>query len=138
MATDADKLMLRQQVAFHGMIQKGVKGIQTETARALAVFRIPRDDLCKTVCAWDLGMGDSTVIWVAQVVGSEIRLMDFYENNGVGLDSYVNWLRHNGWDKAEQILPHDVQVRELGTGKSRLEVLTDAGLNIRVAEDALN
>jgi len=30
MATDADKLMLRQQVAFHGMIQKGVKGIQTE------------------------------------------------------------------------------------------------------------
>ncbi len=39
--------------------------------------------------------------------------MDFYENNGVGLDSYVNWLRHNGWDKAEQILPHDVQVREL-------------------------
>ncbi len=43
MATDADKLMLRQQVAFHGLIQKGVKGIQTETARALAVFRIPRD-----------------------------------------------------------------------------------------------
>jgi len=43
MATDSDKLMLRQQVAFHGLIQKGVKGVQTETARALAVFRIPRD-----------------------------------------------------------------------------------------------
>lgn len=42
-ATDAEKLQLRQQVALHGMIQKGVKGIQTETARALAVFRIPRD-----------------------------------------------------------------------------------------------
>lgn len=42
-ATDADKLKLRQQIAFHGMIQKGVKGMQTETARALAVFRIPRD-----------------------------------------------------------------------------------------------
>lgn len=97
------------------------------------IQEIPRDDLCKTVAAWDLGMGDSTVIWVAQIAGSEIRLMDFYENNGVGLDNYVNWLRHNGWDKAEQILPHDVQVRELGTGKSRLEVLTDAGLNIRVA-----
>lgn len=43
MATDVDKLKLRQQIAFHGMIQKGVKGMQTETARALAVFRIPRD-----------------------------------------------------------------------------------------------
>lgn len=42
-ATDADKLQLRQQIALHGMIQKGVKGMQTETARALAVFRIPRD-----------------------------------------------------------------------------------------------
>jgi hypothetical protein len=43
MATDSDKLMLRQQIALHGLIQKGVKGVQTETARALAVFRIPRD-----------------------------------------------------------------------------------------------
>ena len=41
-ATDAQKLQLRQQIAFHGLLQKGVKGIQTETARALAVFRIPR------------------------------------------------------------------------------------------------
>jgi hypothetical protein len=42
-ATDVDKLVLRQQITFHGLIQKGVKGIQTETARALSVFRIPRD-----------------------------------------------------------------------------------------------
>jgi len=42
-ATDVDKLKLRQQIAFHGLIQKGVKGMQTETARALAVFRIPRE-----------------------------------------------------------------------------------------------
>lgn len=41
-ATDMDKLKLRQQISLHGLIQKGVKGIQTETARALAVFRIPR------------------------------------------------------------------------------------------------
>ena len=43
MATEVDMLKLRQQIAFHGLIQKGVKGMQTETARALAVFRIPRD-----------------------------------------------------------------------------------------------
>lgn len=42
-ATDSQKLQLRQQVALHGLIQKGVKGIQTETARALAVMRIPRE-----------------------------------------------------------------------------------------------
>jgi hypothetical protein len=42
-ATDAEKLQLRQQIAFHGTLQKAVKGIQSETARALAIFRIPRD-----------------------------------------------------------------------------------------------
>ena len=42
-ATDVDKLVLRQQIALHGMLQKGIKGIQTETARSLAVMRIPRD-----------------------------------------------------------------------------------------------
>lgn len=42
-ASDVDKLKLRQQIAFHGLVQKGVKGIQAETARALAVFRIPRE-----------------------------------------------------------------------------------------------
>ena len=93
----------------------------------------PRDDICRTVTAWDLGMGDSTSIWVAQIAGSEIRLIDYYENHGVGLDNYVKWLRDNDYHKAEHILPHDVQVRELGTGKSRLEVLQDAGLEIRVA-----
>jgi len=41
-ATDVDKLKLRQQIALHGMVQRGVKNVQTETARALAVFRIPR------------------------------------------------------------------------------------------------
>ena len=43
LATDVDKLVLRQQIALHGMLQKGIKGIQTETARSLAVMRIPRD-----------------------------------------------------------------------------------------------
>jgi hypothetical protein len=42
-ATDIQKLQLRQQVTMHGLIQKAVKGVQSETARALAVMRVPRD-----------------------------------------------------------------------------------------------
>ena len=93
----------------------------------------PRDDLCRSFTAWDLGMGDSTAIWVAQVVGKEIRLLDCVENHGQALDWYVNWLRDNKYEGFTHILPHDVQVRELGTGKSRREVLEEAGLSITVA-----
>jgi hypothetical protein len=93
---------------------------------------IIRDDLCQTYVAWDLGMGDSTAMWVAQNAGQETRLLDYVENHGQGLDWYVNWLKENNWHQAEQLLPHDVEVRELGTGKSRLEVLREAGLNVKV------
>lgn len=91
-----------------------------------------RDDLCKTFTAWDLGVGDSTAIWVCQTAGKEIRLIDFVENHGVGLAWYVNWIKNNDYTKAEHILPHDVEVRELGTGKSRKESLQDLGLSITV------
>jgi phage terminase large subunit len=94
---------------------------------------IDRDDLCRTYAAWDLGVSDSTAIWICQAINQEYRIVDFVENHGVGLDWYVNWLKENRWHTAEQILPHDVEVRELGTGRSRKEMLQEAGLQITVA-----
>ena len=83
--------------------------------------------------AWDLGMSDSTSIWVAETIGGEIRVMDYYENHGQSLDHYIQWLKDNDYLDYQHILPHDVMVRELGTGKSRHELLTEAGLDIDVA-----
>ena len=97
------------------------------------VTKIPKDALARIVCSWDLGVSDSTCIWVAQIVGKEVQLIDATENHGVGLDYYVTWLRDRGYDKGQQILPHDVRVRELGTGKSRQEVLLEAGLDVTIA-----
>ena len=93
---------------------------------------IVRDDLCKTYAAWDLGVGDSTSIWIAQVAGQEVRLLDYIENHGQGLDWYVRELKSRNWEKAQMLLPHDVEVRELGTGRSRLEMLREAGLDCTV------
>jgi len=78
--------------------------------------------------AWDLGVGDSTAIWFAQHVGAEVRLIDYYESSGVGLDHYVQVLNQKGYIYTNHILPHDVRVRELGSGKSRLETLDGLGV----------
>ena len=129
-----DKYLQEFECSFNAAVEGSYYGqLLNELEAKNHIQEIPRDDICRTVTAWDLGMGDSTAIWVAQLAGSEVRLIDYYENNGVGLDKYVHWLRDNDYDKAEHILPHDVQVRELGSGKSRLEMLQEAGLNIRVA-----
>lgn len=108
-------------------------GLLNEADEQNRVTKIPRDTIAKIVCAWDLGISDSTCIWVAQVVGKEVQLIDAVENHGVGLDYYVSWIRECGYDQGQHILPHDVRVRELGTGKSRQEVLMEAGLDVTIA-----
>ena len=83
---------------------------------------------------WDLGMNDSTVIWFAQRHKGQIRLIDFYENAGEGLDHYANILESKGYNYNRHIAPHDIKVRELGAyGKSRLETALELGIAFEVA-----
>ncbi len=92
------------------------------------ITTVPYDPSVGVVTAWDLGIGDSTAIWFAQYVGQEIRVIDYYENSGVGLDHYAKELSNKNYHYMDHILPHDVQVKELGTGKSRLETLHNLGI----------
>ena len=129
-----DKYSQEFEVNFHTPVEGAYYGtlINDLEFKGQITDSVIRDDICKTFVSWDLGMGDSTAIWVCQVAGQELHIIDYMEDHGQGLDHYVNWLRDNRYDTAEQLLPHDIQVRELGTGKSRLEVLQEAGLNCRV------
>lgn len=129
-----DKFRQEFECSFDAAVEGSYYGqILNELEDKKHMQEIPREELSRTFTAWDLGMGDSTSIWVAQLVGTEVRLIDYYENHGVGLDHYVKWIRDNDYIKAEHILPHDVRVRELGSGKSRLEMLEEAGLEIKIA-----
>ena len=42
---------------------------------------LPYDENAKTFSAWDIGIGDSCAIWVFQLVGKEIHVIDYYENS---------------------------------------------------------
>lgn len=92
------------------------------------ITRVPYEPSKPVVTAWDLGIGDSTAIWFMQQVGPERRVIDFYESSGVGLDHYVTMLNERSYIYGEHILPHDVRVKELGSGKSRIETLDELGI----------
>jgi hypothetical protein len=96
------------------------------------VRRVPHEPLRPVDTAWDLGIGDATAIWFCQRVGGEIRLIDYHEAAGVGLDHHAAVLRAKGYAYGEHILPHDAEARELGSGKSRVEMLTALGFRPRV------
>ena len=123
--------------AYYGALMR-----QAETDGRLA--GVPYDPAALVWTAWDLGIRDATAIWFAQIVGREIRIIDYYEASGVDLGHYARELMAKPYAYAGHIVPHDAQAKELGTGKSRLEVLAGLGLKgitlapIHRVEDGIN
>jgi len=93
------------------------------------VTKVPYDRSADTFAAWDLGIGDSTAIWVFQIVGKEWHWIRYYENNSQRLDHYVDWIKSLPFGVHKHFLPHDAEARELQTGNSRVEFLEERELN---------
>lgn len=93
------------------------------------ITHVPYEPMLPVYTWWDLGMSDSTSIGFFQIVGREIRMIDYYEASGEGLNHYANILTSKGYTYAEHYAPHDIEVRELGTGKSRKEIASNYGIN---------
>jgi hypothetical protein len=74
---------------------------------------------------WDIGVGDSTAIWFTQSVNKSIHVIDFYQNNSVGLEHYAKELQMKRYVYGSHNFPHDMGNTEFGTGRSRIEVAED-------------
>ena len=72
-------------------------------------------------------------IWFSQsLYTGEVRLIDYYTASGEGFPHYVAMLAERGYRYGSHYAPHDIAVRELGTGKSRMEVAGGYGLRFKV------
>lgn len=92
------------------------------------ITTVPYDPALPVTTAWDLGVGDATAIIFFQHHHTEIRVIDCLEASGEGLPYYVKCLRDKPYLYEQHIMPHDIRVRELGTGKSRYEQAQALGL----------
>ena len=92
------------------------------------ICKVPYDPALPVFTSWDLGMSDETSIWFFQFYGKEIRVIDFYAANGESLGHYINVLREKGYRYGRHFAPHDIAVRELSTGVSRLETARKLGV----------
>ncbi len=83
--------------------------------------------------AWDLGMDDATGIWFFQVERSgQWRILEYVEDSGQGLRHYVQLLQAKPYVYGMHMAPHDIKVRELGTGLSRLEMARQLGIRFNI------
>lgn len=103
-----------------------------EAERSGRICDVPHDPALPVHTAWDLGIGDSTAIWFWQVHGPEIRVIDFYEANGQGIDHYAKVLHAKPYRYEHDFVPHDAKVRELGTGRTRVETMLALKLKPRL------
>ena len=94
------------------------------------VGSVPWEPNAPVWTAWDLGMRDSTAIWMGQSIRGETghRIIDYYESSGEGLHHYISHLHNLPYVFDRHYFPSDVLVRELGSGSSRYEMLTSLGV----------
>ena len=97
------------------------------------IGKVPHEPSLPVDTYWDLGINDAMSIWFIQNIGMENRVIDYLEVNGEGLVSVIKSLQDKPYVYGRHIAPHDIEVRELSTGKSRKEVAKSLGIDFDVA-----
>lgn len=100
--------------------------------------RITADPLMRKRAFFDIGgtgaKADACSIWIAQFVGREIRILDYYEAKGQPLAAHVLWLQSQGYKPANTdiYLPHDGATQDKVFAVSYESALQDAGYDVTV------
>ena len=93
------------------------------------IGHVPYDRSVPVYTSWDLGFGDSTAIIFFQLVGSEVRVIDYYEASGEGMEHYASTLDDRPYRYAKHYAPHDVEAGSLQSGVSLKQVAKGLGID---------
>ncbi len=130
----SDEYRQEFECSFEASVKGAIYAKEIEAAKSAGrVTRVSYDPALPVDTDWDLGVGDATAIWFSQSLRSgEIRLIDYVEASGEGLPFYAQVLQSRGYVYGSHWAPHDIAVRELGTGKSRQDVAASFGIKFRI------
>ena len=130
----ADEYAQEYECSFEAAIKGAIYAAELEAIRTQGrITTVQHDPALPVDTDWDLGIGDSMAIWFSQSLRSgEVRLIDYHEASGEGFPYYAKMLGAKPYVYGKHWAPHDISVRELGSGKSRLEVAKGFGLHFEV------
>lgn len=97
------------------------------------ITNVPYDSIMGVQVFVDLGVDDQTAMWfVQQTRGGEVRIIDYHEESGSGWDEYAKLLQSKRYKYDAVNLPHDAAVREMTSGKSRVEIIRGLLKGVRI------
>lgn len=102
------------------------------TRKAKRIRPIAPDPILPVYAAWDLGVSDSTTIWLFQVVDGLVHIIDYIEATGQPLAYYVNEIRSRQLGHVICILPHDSAQRDKFTASTYEDHIKAAGFETKV------
>lgn len=130
----ADEYAQEFECSWEAAVKGAIYAREMEAAReAGRITAVPYDPALPVDTTWDLGIGDAMAVWFSQSTrGGEIRLIDYHEASGEGFPYYAKLMMAKGYNYGKHWAPHDIQVKELSSGRSRLEVAAAHGLRFEV------
>jgi phage terminase large subunit len=99
------------------------------------IGKVPADPLMEYRAFWDIGTRDATAIWIAQFIGREIRVLDYYEAVGQPLAAHLGWLRSKGYQDALCVLPHDGERADHLTADKFADHIESAGFKTQTVKN---
>lgn len=133
MLSDMGRSKYEQEVecSFDAAVEGAIYARYIEELRENGgIRRLPYNPLLPVDTAWDLGYDDMTALWFIQDHAAGPAIIDYYEASGAGLEHYAGIMAERKYRYGRNYFPHDVEVHDLGTGKSRRDVLKSLGIRV--------
>jgi hypothetical protein len=88
----------------------------------------------------DLGKNDGTTLLFMQIIGKEIRIIDYYEAQNEEIAHYIRVMKDKKFTIERLNLPHDATHKRMESGKTIEEQFKDGGFRTRIIpkSDLLN
>ena len=118
-----DQYQQEMECSFDAAIVGAYYGTELrEASEAGRICEVPYDPQFPVHTSWDLGYRDDTAIWWYQVIGGEIRVLDFYAVSGANIAELAEVVLSKPYRYGKHHLPHDAKAKTLASGgKSVIE-----------------
>ena len=120
-----DQYLQEYECSFEAAILGAFFGTEMRQAEPRINERVVVEPGYPVHTAWDLGYRDDTAIWWYQVVGGEVRVIDFFAVSGADIRAIAEVVVNKGYQYGKHHLPHDARAKSLQTGRSIVEQLAD-------------
>jgi hypothetical protein len=129
-----DEFAQEFECSWEAAVKGAIYAREMESARADGrITSVPYDPALPVETTWDLGIGDYMAVWFSQSTrGGEVRLIDYLEASGEGFPFFASAMKAKRYVYGKHWAPHDIQVRELSSGRSRRQVAAAQGIEFDV------